>query len=301
MKTNILRKLIIAGICIATFAVTAATISRIKTFSDGEILTASDLNSEFDNVVDGVNSITNDNVASNAALSPAKFSAAIKGDAIARDPSTGSLSVKVDNSTIEIILDSLRVKDGGITGAKLNANTVDNVTLEKTGTTLNIKNDGVTTTKIANGAITTTKIANGAITAEKKAALGQQISASSGLFSVSDSNTFYADVPNLSVTITTSGRPVFIGLIPDGTDQNALSCTFQTTTFPAVYRIDRSGTGVAFISTSTTAQIIPCTALQTIDVPAAGTYTYKIQHRAASGGGSSFRSLSYAKLIAYEL
>lgn len=99
----------------------AAIISRVITFTDGSILTASQLNTEFNNVVNGVNSINNDNIVVGANIDPSKISSAIKGSAITRNGGTGQLSVSVDASTIEIASDQLRVKDGGITTAKLAA------------------------------------------------------------------------------------------------------------------------------------------------------------------------------------
>jgi hypothetical protein len=140
MKTNISRKLIILGLLLFTVVATAATISRVKTFSDGEILTAADLNAEFDNVVDGVNSITNDNIASNAAISPAKISSAIKGSGLTRNSTSGALSVNVDNVGVEISGDNIQLKDLGVTTAKIN-------------------DLAVTTGKIAANAVTRAKVA----------------------------------------------------------------------------------------------------------------------------------------------
>lgn len=140
MKTNISRKLIILGLLLFTVVATAATISRVKTFSDGEILTASDLNAEFDNVVDGVNSISNDNIASNAAISPAKISSAIKGSGLTRNGTSGALSVNVDNVGVEISGDNIQLKDLGVTTGKIN-------------------DLAVTTGKIAANAVTRAKVA----------------------------------------------------------------------------------------------------------------------------------------------
>lgn len=139
MKIHTLHKWLLVGALISG-AVFAATVSRIKTFSDGDILTASDLNVEFDNVVDGVNSISNDNIATNAAISPAKISANIKGDGITRNTTTGALSVNVDDVTIELVSDDLALKDGSVDTDKL----VD---------------DSVTTAKIVDESVTRAKVA----------------------------------------------------------------------------------------------------------------------------------------------
>lgn len=69
------------------------------------------------------------------------------GDGLSDDGSD-NLKVNVDDSTIETNSDTLRIKDDGVTGAKLNVNVIDDSTLEQTGTTLNIKNSGVTGAKL---------------------------------------------------------------------------------------------------------------------------------------------------------
>jgi hypothetical protein len=286
MKTNILHKLaIFIGIAFCA-TVIANTISRVKNFSDGEILTAADLNAEFNNVVDGVNSITNDNIANNAAISPAKISSAIKGSGITRNTTSGSLSLNVDNSTVEIVNDNLQVKNAGITGAKLNDNVVDDITIEKTGTTLNIKDGGVGSTQIANGAVTQAK----------RASLNLQTSSSSGTFNITNSSSTYSTVTNLSVTITTTGRPVFVGLMSDGTNTTATTEACLVTD-GGFYRFARgsSSLGGFFVGSNS----VPCTSFFVIDSPSAGTYTYSFQQR--TSGGSQRRDVTRAVLIAYEL
>lgn len=97
----------------------AALISRVYTFSDGNVLFADQLNTELNNLVNGVNSINNDNLATNANISASKISASIAGSGLTRNGTTGVLSVVPDNSTIEISANALQVKDAGITAAKL--------------------------------------------------------------------------------------------------------------------------------------------------------------------------------------
>jgi hypothetical protein len=168
----------------------------------------------------------------------------------------------------------------------------------------------VQTNDIQNSAITTAKINDLAVTQAKRAALGQQISASSGAFSTA--STSLVDVTNLSVTITTTGRPVFVGLISDGNGANAsrlrITTTSSTNTGPtAEYAIIRDSTEITRVelsslqasSASTKAIGCPVGALFVIDVPSAATYTYKVQCSALAGGGNC--TLQYAKLIAYEL
>lgn len=77
-----------------------------------------------------------------------------------------------------------------------------------------IAGDAVTAAKIAAGAVTTAKIEDGAVTDIKRSALNYGVSSSCGSFT--SASTSFVDITNLSVTITTIGRPVFIALIPDG-------------------------------------------------------------------------------------
>lgn len=125
-----------------------ATISRIYNFTDGQILTAEQLNNEFNNVVNGVNSIDNDNIATGANISPAKISSAIKGSGITRNASTGALSVNPDDTSIEISADEVAIKDLGVTTGKINT-----------------------------GAVTTSKIADAAVTPAKDTIAAATISA----------------------------------------------------------------------------------------------------------------------------
>lgn len=102
----------------------AAVCSRTLTFADGSVLTATQLNDEFNTMVSCVNSIDQDNIATNANISPSVINAAIAGDGISRNGSTGALAANVDSSTIEISSDIIRLKDGGITNAKIADGTI---------------------------------------------------------------------------------------------------------------------------------------------------------------------------------
>jgi hypothetical protein len=173
-----------------------------------------------------------------------------------------------------------------------------------------VLSSAVATADIQNSAITTAKIADGNVTQAKRVDLGQQISASSGTFSTTSSS--LVDVTNLTVTITTTGRPVFVGLISDGNGANSSRLFINTTSSTNTggigdFAIIRGSTeiareelqtGQASSATSKSASC-PSSALSTIDVVAAGTYTYKVQCAALTGGGSC--AVQRTKLIAYEL
>lgn len=203
------------------YEASAALCSRILTFADGNVLTASQLNSEFNNAVDCANSITDANIPTSANISPAKINSIIAGDGLGRNSSTGQLSVNVDDSTIEIDSDTLRVKADGITASHLrddgsvdaNRAVTTNHIRDSAITTAKIADSNVTTAKIADVNVTTAKIADGAITQAKRAALTTQTSSSCGSFVIPSAS--FSDVTNMTVTLTATGRPIMIGIKSD--------------------------------------------------------------------------------------
>lgn len=187
---------------------------------------------------------------------------------------------------------SFIIPNGGVTNAK-------------------IANNAVTTAKINDLAVTTGKLEDGAVTQAKKAALGQQVSSSSGAFSTGSGTA--VDVTNLSVTITITGRPVYVGLIGDGSgNTSSIGCENSSgTTVQCYYRLVRvlSGSPTTLnnyslsyltVGGSSSDYIIsaPSTSINTIDIPSSGTYTYKIQAYVSS---STSAYVNYSKLIAFEL
>lgn len=120
------------------------------------------------------------------------------------------------------------------------------------------------------------------------------------------------DVPNCDVTITTGGRPVMLMLIADGISSDSRICVRDSdnASAPLVTAnvlIDRDGGVIA--GTQVTAQvsnlgnggIIMCIgsgAIQFVDTPIGGTYTYKAQVEIATADEISVVS---CRLIAYEL
>lgn len=185
--------------------------------------------------------------------------------------------------------------------------TVVNVPAANSVTTAKIADNAVTTAKILDANVTTAKIADNAITPAKRAALGQQVSSSSGSYSLTGT-TSITDVTNLSITITTTGRPVFVGLISDGTGvQSTIVYTdTQVQLSPELYFYR----GATNISAQSFAQRVggssvysftgvPVSAVSHIDIPSAGTYTYKFSVRPTAS--TAVMEVLNAKLIAYEL
>lgn len=135
-------------------------------------------------------------------------------------------------------------------------------------------------------------IANG-ITRSNLAAVGQQVSLSSGNFSTTSESA--VAVTHLSVSITTSGRPVMVMVQPDGVGAAFFSAA-STYMNVSVYRGGVSQIQFEFGDQSETTLYPGC--LTWLDTPSAGTYTYAIY--VASGNGNTIK-VNDCVLVAYEL
>jgi hypothetical protein len=185
----------------------------------------------------------------------------------------------VDNSTIEISSNLLQVKDGGITNAKMAANSVG-------------------TSNIIDLNVTTAKIADGAVTKAKQASVGQQISGGSGAYTTSSSTD--TTVTNLSVTITTIGRPVQLALIADISGESWMGVSGTVgICYVSIYR-DSSAIAVSRLRPSDGGSNleIPVSGINHLDPVGVGTWNYTIQVRCTAGATIH---MEYAKLVAYEL
>lgn len=129
-------------------------------------------------------------------------------------------------------------------------------------------------------------------------AVGQQISSSCGGFS--NSGAVLVDVTNLSVTLTTTGRPVMVFLIPDGAGNAGVQSSANA---GAVVVLDRGGATIASWLAWTANAVIANSQLMGsggpvyLDAVAAGTYTWKIRINPQSAA----MSVNNYKLVAYEL
>lgn len=146
-------------------------------------------------------------------------------------------------------------------------------------------------------------VPDGGITYPKMSTVNMVISPSSGIFT--EGSTSVVDVPGVSCTITTSGHPVQLCLISDGTPlvSGSPNACFELIGSGAQAYIIFAKDGVAIGSynyqlTGTTS-IFPASVFSMIDTPAAGTYTYKLQIK--PDAGSSSMTVVYLKLVAYEI
>lgn len=124
---------------------------------------------------------------------------------------------------------------------------------------------------------------------------GVAVSASSGNFS-STSGTATA-VTNLSVTITTTGRPVKLILMADGVSVTSYVAVSASMTGNCNLDFCRGGTSIGGNSLLPPASVPPSSYSQ-VDPVAAGTYTYTV--KVTSDGTRTF-FVNYCKLVAYEI
>lgn len=131
------------------------------------------------------------------------------------------------------------------------------------------------------------------------AAPNTAISSSCGNFSTS--STSFVAVTNLVTTITTTGRPVWVGLTADGSlAPNTVQSAGSLSPSVGLRIVQGSVTifTVLLLCDNLTVQY-PVSAFYQINFLAAGTYTFRVQ--AAINNASNSAEVNNAKLLAYEL
>ncbi len=152
----------------------------------------------------------------------------------------------------------------------------------------------ITTALLDNLSVTGAKIAAATITPDKIAALGQQVSGEIAITTTLDDT----DLTGASVSIPTTGRPVFIGL-QNTTDVN----TFFSCSSGVKPKLFRDATLInKFTCLSGVSPVnIPASSFWFIDVVAAGTYTYKFTSGELASYGGGTLSIDGLKMIAFEI
>lgn len=179
----------------------------------------------------------------------------------------------------------------------LNTTKLDAVNIQdNTVSTTLIVDAAVTTAKLDASAVTTAKLTDASVTRAKLEPLGQQISLSCGNFTTS--STSAVPVTNLTVTITTTGRPVFLAMVS--------SLSFGASSYMGSGANDlanrvmffRDVTEIGAYGASNIANAVSPSGPYTIDIVSAGTYVYTVQAQCTAG--STWQIVDYA-LIAFEM
>ena len=155
--------------------------------------------------------------------------------------------------------------------------------------------------------VKTAQIVDANVTKPKMAALGQQISSVSGTWSGGSGS--LGNVPNLTLTITTTGRPVWVGLVSAANDSyvGVNSTTGAGNCNGSVgFAVDGSSQGCmefginATASASISQTILPPSSFQQVLYGlVAGTYTITCQ--AKENTGYSTVAIYHCLLMAYEI
>ena len=174
-----------------------------------------------------------------------------------------------------------------------------------------IANGAVGNQQIAQAGILTTNLGAGIVTLTNLAArpTGTNVGIGGIALSATVTNSTYSstsefDIPELVVTIQTSGRPVFLQLVPG----SPASSSYVRGNGPDVrfsmklLRVDGDTTVTVAVQTGGDGQqtdvYYPVTAFGFFDLSPAGTHTYKIQGNQI---GRDFWYIRNARLLAYEL
>lgn len=256
-------------------------------FSGGVLLVKSSSTSYADIAVESVRLSNNGNLVNQLTLQAPTLSGSINQTLPALPASVTSI---------------MQMDTGGNMSAAL---TVDGSTIAITSNIMSVASGGITATQLASNSVTTVKIADANVTRPKLVAVGQQVSASSGSFSTTSATT--VDVTNLTVTITTTGRPVMVFLQPAigqpgslySDAGGALTIVKTLVSTPTVLNVFTvSGTSAGPIVRYPLSTVFY---LDTSVVGAANTYTYKVTAQRTGGTSSAVVQVIDAVLVAYEL
>lgn len=159
-----------------------------------------------------------------------------------------------------------------------------------------IEDAAISAAKLASSAVTTAKIAANAVTRAKLESVGQQAASLGSPVAISSAS--LVDVSGLSVSITTNGRPVMVGV-----SNSYLQVSGSDTVLSATIALIRGSTQLSehSIPISSARDTTFPLSLWILDAPAAGTYTYKVQAARAVGSGGDLSVLTGMKITAYEL
>jgi hypothetical protein len=239
--------------------------------------------------------LTNDSVGTNSLQDLSVTTGKIADDAVT------SAKLRDDASTDgNRAVTTNHIRDLNITTAKINDLAVTTGKINDLAVTTGKINDGALSAdstgrgKMADGFLTQAKLAARA-TGSSVAAGGVAASSSTGTLTLSAG--VEADVSSLSVTITTTGRPVFVGLSSASIATSYIKLDSGATLTLYPFRDSTKVAALANNNTTANPILIYPGSVWFIDTPSAGTYTYKVRYLNAAANGY----MESVKLVAYEL
>lgn len=275
-----------------------ALFSRIKTWVSGETLFASDLNGEFDNLLNNTAPASIEDFSTNTAQMQSTADPGGVGSESLATSLAGEIQrlrfvlKRILNEAQWYVAPTTTLSAGGI---------VTNSFADGAITEPKLATDAVSTIKIAALAITNPKIANDTIALTKNAIKTTALSATAGNIAISGSSGTVlsgatTQVPVVSCTLVTTGRPVRVTVTPSGV-------AGQT----SEYQIAANGVGFIFIYRDAveihqqrinappgSAAVLPVFS-EMLDFPVAGTYTYelRLQNQTANAAVINVRIQAY--------
>jgi len=281
-----------------------STLDVRRNYADGDILYQSDLDAIVDDLETFLNvtKLTDDNIQDasitgstkliDATVTTGKLASSAVTTAKITDSAVTTAKIADSNVTTAKIADSnvttAKIADSNVTTAKIADSNV---------TTAKIADSNVTTAKIADSNVTTAKLLDGAVTQAKLGAIVSGTSSSCSTFTTT--STSFTDVTNLSVTLTSYGRPLMIMVIPDGSGNEGYAGVPASASTSFRCLVDGGSIGENYIGTAGANVQNRWPALSWVYPVAAGSHTVKVQQRLSSGTGTV--SLYYAKLLVFEL
>lgn len=227
--------------------------------------------------------LTNNSVGTNSVQDEAITEPKLADNAASARVVRSSVSTDADRA-----ITTNHLRDGLLTGPKLASSVADNSTIELSGTSLRVKDAGITWVKRAARSVSAAATSGNIALA----------AADNGNQSV---GTSWTALTSQSVTLVTHGSAVWLQLMPsqsvDPDANTAFGLIRNSSTTWTQARFKRDGTVVGNWNIVGAGDYHSCTSVQAIDTPAAGTHTYTIEVRTGSGNVN----VDNVKLMAREL
>lgn len=281
---------VLTSLALASVVVAPNSVSTLE-LTDDAVYTANILDNAVTLAKMADNSVTTTEIV-NGTIANVDMGADSVGTSNIIDSNVTTAKIADDNVTTAKILNA------NVTNAKLAADAVTTgKILDGTILEADLADGAVTSDKILDGTITADDLAIGAITAANLPAANYVVSSGSGAYTTTSGT--YVNPTNLSVSLTTTGRPVVLQLVPSSTTDNASIGFVSGGTVGAFTRFTQDGTTLpsqVYVATGST--YFPCGAFSVFTVPSSGAHTFEFRIKRSSAGTVY---VTDCKLVAREL